>query len=65
MDVELKDEYKKGVFGNISAGAGTSIPGKQREEYKEYKKFLFNTGAFMSAYGKRTSSRYWAAASTL
>lgn len=53
MDVELKDEYKKGVFGNISAGAGTSIPGKQREEYKEYKKFLFNTGAFMSAYGKK------------
>ncbi len=53
MDVELKDEYKKGVFGNISAGAGTSIPGKQREEYKEYKKFLFNTGAFLSAYGKK------------
>ncbi len=53
MDVELKEEYKKGFFGNVKVGGGTSIPGKDDNEYIEHKDVLFNSSAMLSAYGEK------------
>ena len=53
MDVELKEEYKKGWFGNVKLGAGTSIPGKDDNEFIANKDFLYSGSAMLSAYGEK------------
>lgn len=49
MDVKLKDEYKKGFFGNIKLGGGAALPLGQKDEYLEADKALFN-GSLMGSY---------------
>lgn len=53
MDVELKEEYKRGVFGTLSAGGGTTIKGNDKTGFKDYKKGLFTTSNMLSAYGEK------------
>lgn len=53
MDVELKEEYKRGVFGTLMAGGGTSVKGNDKTGYKDYKDVLFRTSGMMSAYGDK------------
>ena len=53
MDVELKDEYKKGVFGNASLAGGTSIPAAEENEFLESRPFLWNGNAMVSAFGEK------------
>jgi len=53
MDVELKEEYKKGIFGNVSLGLGSSIPSDNQSEYLENKTPLFENSAMVSAYGEK------------
>lgn len=53
MDVELKEEYKNGWFGNLKLGGGTSVPGKDDNDYVEHKDFLYSNSGMFSAYGKK------------
>ena len=53
MDVELKEEYKKGWFGNVKLGLGSSVPGKKDDEYLEKKNFLFNGNSMASFYDEK------------
>lgn len=54
MNIELKEEYKKGWFGNMKLGAGRSIPGKKDNEFLESKDFLYNGNGMLSVYGEKT-----------
>lgn len=53
MDVELKEEYKSGWFGNTKLSAGTTLSGKDDNGFKEKKGALFSGSAMVSAYGKK------------
>lgn len=53
MDVELKEEYKSGWFGNAKLSGGTTASGKDDNGFKERKDLLFSGSAMVSAYGGR------------
>lgn len=53
MDVELKEEYKSGWFGNAKLSGGTTASGKDVNGFKERKDLLFSGSAMVSAYGER------------
>ncbi len=53
MDVELKDEYKKGFFGNLKLGSGTSVKGKNDNEFVADRPFLMDASTMISAYGEK------------
>ena len=52
MDVSLKQEYAQGLFGNIQAHGGTSIPGKEKNEMLASDPLLWNTSGMLSMYNK-------------
>lgn len=53
MDVELKEEYKQGVFGNAGLQGGTSIPAAEDDEFLETRPLLWNGNAMVSAFGEK------------
>lgn len=53
MDVELKEEYKSGWFGNAKLSGGTTAYGKDGNGFKEKKDLLFSGSAMVSAYGEK------------
>lgn len=53
MDVELKEEYKSGWFGNAKISGGTTASGKDDNGFKEKKDLLFSGSAMVSAYGEK------------
>lgn len=53
MDVALKDEYKKGMFGNAKIGGGYTLTPKSGDELTDHKGPLFNANALMSLYGEK------------
>lgn len=53
MDVELKEEYKKGWFGNAKLGGGYTLTPKTGDELIDHKGPLYNANALMSAYGEK------------
>lgn len=53
MDVELKEEYRSGWFGNAKISGGTTASGKDDNGFKERKDLLFSGSAMVSAYGER------------
>ncbi len=53
MDVELKEEYKKGFFGNLKAAGGASVKGKDDNEFVADRPFLYETSTMLSAYGEK------------
>lgn len=53
MDVELKEEYKSGWFGNTKISGGTTASGKDDNGFKERKDLLFSGSAMVSAYGEK------------
>ena len=53
MDVELKEEYKSGWFGNAKFSGGTTAYGKDDNGFKEKKDLLFSGSAMVSAYGEK------------
>lgn len=53
MDVELKEEYKSGWFGNAKLSGGTTASGKDDNGFKERKDLLFSGSAMVSAYGEK------------
>jgi len=53
MDVELKEEYKKGFFGNAKLGLGSSFPSKNQSEYIENKAPLYQASTMLSQYSEK------------
>ncbi len=53
MDVELKDEYKKGVFGNIKMAGGTAVRDKDDNEFVADMPFIGEASTMVSAYGEK------------
>jgi hypothetical protein len=53
MDVELKEEYKSGWFGNAQASGGTTVYDKDDNGFKEKKDALLSGSAMVSVYGKK------------
>lgn len=50
MDVQLKEEYRKGFFGNVKLGGGTAIPGGEDNDFMVTGKGLFNASLLSSYY---------------
>lgn len=50
MDVELKQEFKKGVFGNLRASGGASIPSEGQDEMVAELPFLWNASGLLSSF---------------
>ena len=53
MDVQLKEEYKKGVFGNLKLGVGYSMDPRLEEALQYDDDFLYNGTAMLAAYGEK------------
>ncbi len=53
MDVELKEEYKSGWFGNVKLSGGTTASGKDNSGFKERKDLLFSGSGMVSVYGDK------------
>ncbi len=53
MDVELKEEYKSGWFGNVKLSGGTTASGNDDNGFKEKKDLLFSGSGMVSVYGDK------------
>ena len=53
MDVEIKEEYKKGWFGNAKLGGGAILTGKNDNPLTEDTKGLYEGNAMLSGYGEK------------
>ena len=53
MDVSLKQEYKKGTFGNLQAYGGASIPSKDQDEMVANVPLLWNTSGLLSSFREK------------
>ena len=53
MDIELKEEYTKGWFGNAKAGGGATIPGRNSNELTDDLKALYNGNAMATGYTEK------------
>lgn len=53
MDVQLKEEYKKGFFGNVKVAGGAALPSGQKDDFLESGKFLFNSSLMGSYYNEK------------
>ena len=53
MDVELKEEYKEGWFGDVRLGVGSTINGKSDNPLTQDTRFLYDGSAMATVYGKK------------
>ena len=53
MDVELKEEYKEGWFGDARLGAGATLNGKKDNPLTQDTRFLYDGSAMATIYGKK------------
>lgn len=53
MDVELKEEYTKGWFGNAKLGGGTTLTQKGKDELVDDRRLLYNGNAMVSGYTEK------------
>ena len=53
MDLEFKQEFQKGWFGNASAGAGTTLAGSRKDEMVDNRGFLYTGNAMVSGYNEK------------
>ena len=53
MDVQLKEEYKQGTFGNAKALAGASLSAEDSELLRENPGLLFNGSALVASYDEQ------------
>ncbi len=53
MDLEFKKEFQEGWFGNVKAGAGTTLAGDRKDEMVDDRGFLYNTSAMVSGYSDK------------
>lgn len=53
MDVELKEEYKKGWFGNAKLAGGSTLSKKNEDPLIDARGGLYNSNGMLSAYGEK------------
>ena len=53
MDVEIKDEYKKGWFGNAKLGGGAALSGDKGNPLKKDTEGLYEGNVMLSGYGEK------------
>lgn len=53
MDIQLKEEYKKGVFGNARISGGSSLLSKSERNRNGQDGFLFNGSSLLASYNDR------------
>ena len=53
MDLEFKQEFKNGWFGNATAGAGTTLAGDRKDEMVDNRGFLYNGNVMVSGYTEK------------
>ncbi len=53
MDLEFKQEFQKGWFGNATAGAGTTLAGDRKDEMVDNRGFLYTGNAMVSGYNDK------------
>ena len=53
MDVELKEEYQEGWFGDARLGLGATLNGKNDNPLTQGTKFLYDGSAMATIYGKK------------
>ena len=53
MDVELKEEYQEGWFGDARLAAGATLGGNESNPLTQVTKFLYDGSAMASIYGKK------------
>lgn len=53
MDVELKDQFKKGWFGQLSAGGGTTLAPKEENSLIDSRGALYSGSGIYSLYGEK------------
>lgn len=53
MDIELKQEYTKGWFGNAKLGGGASVNPDKKSDLVEDGKFLYNGSALVTGYTEK------------
>lgn len=53
MDLEFKKEFQQGWFGNVKAGAGTTLAGNRKDEMVDNRGFLYNANAMVSGYNDK------------
>ena len=53
MDVELKEEYTKGWFGNAKVGGGTTLAPKSAGALTDDRGMLYNSNAMVSGYTEK------------
>ena len=53
MDLEFKQEFQKGWFGNASAGAGTTLAGDRKDEMIDNRGFLYTGNVMASGYNEK------------
>lgn len=53
MDLEFKQEFQKGWFGNATAGAGTTAAGDRKDEMVDNRGFLYTGNVMASGYNEK------------
>lgn len=53
MDLEFKQEFQKGWFGNATAGAGTTMAGDRKDEMVDNRGFLYTGNVMASGYNEK------------
>ncbi len=53
MDLEFKQEFKNGWFGNATAGAGTTLAGGRKDEMVDNRGFLYTGNVMVSGYNEK------------
>ena len=53
MDLEFKQEFQKGWFGNATVGAGTTLAGSREDEMVDNRGFLYSGNAMVSGYNDK------------
>ena len=53
MDLEFKQEFQKGWFGNATVGAGTTLAGDRKDEMIDNRGFLYTGNAMVSGYNDK------------
>ena len=53
MDLEFKQEFKKGWFGNATVGAGTTVAGDRKDEMIDNRGFLYTGNVMVSGYNEK------------
>ena len=53
MDLEFKKEFQQGWFGNVKAGAGTTLAGDRKDEMVDDRGLLYNGNGMISGYSEK------------